>query len=248
MSETNNVFTRPVGHNYLVKEAALIEGRNNNNFKTYINSNATFVPSNRFEDYTGLETITLSNVSIVYESAFVGCAALKTVNLPNATIIKAGAFQSCTNLTTLNLPNVSTIETQAFENCTGLTSLTLPKILVIGSSAFKSCTSLESLTLYSTANVDQTTRGSILASAFTSCTNLRYLTLGYLTPPTIVATVANTFGGTILNNSKYTPTNASSTAWIHVPAGTADTYKSSAAAKGGKWGTNYLKPKITEST
>ena len=158
------------------------------------------------------------------------------------TSVPAAFFQNKTNIVSIYLPNVTIIGENAFNGCTNLRMAVFPKVIDIGNNAFLNCVNLDTVVLFDSGDngtIQPSTRPTIGISAFYGCTNLSTLYLGYTSSPEINATVASTFGNTLLNST------ASTAGKIYVLTSTEVTNYKKAAA--GAWSKNYLNNKLTAS-
>lgn len=102
------------------------------------------IGSQKFTDYTNLETVNFKSVWEVGGYAFSGCKALQDVSLPGAKKIGGSAFRGCESLSTISLPKVENIGIEAFYNCKTLKAIDLPTAYYIANNAFSGCVALES--------------------------------------------------------------------------------------------------------
>ena len=180
-----------------------------------------------FLECGSLTSIAISEgVESIGSNAFCNCNSLTSITIPvSVESIGSNAFYECSKLTRVELSgNLTAINSNTFWECSSLTSITIPAgVTSIGNSAFNGCSSLTSITI--PAGVI-----SIGQSAFNSCSSLTEVTMESKTPPLLGNNVFYNCG-CIKGNTK----------GIHVPAGTADTYKQAAG-----W-SNY-KDNITDGT
>lgn len=193
-----------------------------------ISEGVTSIGGNAFYSCSSLTSITIpASVTSIDTNVFHKCSNLTKVELlGELTAIKSCAFWECSSLKSITIPDsVKSIGNSAFDGCSSLTGITIPEgVTSIGQSAFDSCSSLESITIPASVT-------SIGGSAFYGCSSLATVTMESEVPPT-------------LDNSnvfyKCECTNGS-TKGIHVPVGTADTYKQAT-----NWST--YKNNITDGT
>ena len=158
-------------------------------------------------------------VSTIGDCAFYGCLNISAVTIPNnVTAIGNSAFRYCSSLTSVSIPgSIKTIADWTFADCTNLISISIPNsVTSIGSMAFDNCSSLTSIAIpNSVTSIGNITSG--FTGVFSNCTSLKDVTVSWATP----LSVNNIFNGT----------NTSS-ATLHVPAGTKALYKADPV-----WGT-----------
>ncbi len=168
---------------------------------------ATTLGRDAFNACRGLKSIVLpEGLTVIREQTFLHCDSLQEVTLPDACkTIENYAFSACDQLETVNFGSgLQSIAANAFYNTTGLTHLTFPASLTeIGMRAFYGCTGLTEV--HFPAGVTEIGR-----SSFYGCTGLQNIYMEGVTPPT-------------LSSSAFNRTNDCP---IHVPKGTAETYKS----------------------
>lgn len=193
-----------------------------------ISEGVTSIGNNAFCSCSNLTSITIpASVTSIDTNVFYKCSNLTKVELlGELTAIKSDAFWGCSSLESVTIPNsVESIGNSAFSGCSSLTGITIPeKVTGIGQSAFGDCSSLTSITIPASV-------ASIGGSAFYGCSSLATVTMESEVPPTLGN--SNVF-------YKCECTNGS-TKGIHVPVGTADTYKQAT-----NWST--YKNNITDGT
>ena len=207
-----------------------------------IPNSVTSIDSYAFNDCSSLTSITIPNsVTSIGSYAFDGCSSLTSVTIPNSvTSIGYNAFSNCSSLTSIVvesgntvydsrndcnaiiktatntliggckntiIPNsVTSIGSSAFHGCSGLTSITIPNsVTSIGDYAFAYCTSLTSLTIGSGVT-------SIGDHAFSYCQSLTDV---YCYAENLPSTDSYAFRDSPI-----------SSATLHVPAGSVNSYKS----------------------
>ncbi len=207
-----------------------------------IPNSVTSIDSYAFWECSSLTSITIPNsVTSIGSYAFDGCSSLTSVTIPNSvTSIGYNAFSNCSSLTSIVvesgntvydsrndcnaiiktatntliggckntiIPNsVTSIGSSAFHGCSGLTSITIPNsVTSIGDYAFSYCTSLTSLTIGSGVT-------SIGDHAFSYCQSLTDV---YCYAENLPSTDSYAFRDSPI-----------SSATLHVPAGSVNSYKS----------------------
>lgn len=138
------------------------------------------------------------------QAAFYKCPRLQSVKLPSTiTEMDTRIFEDDSALVSINFPEGMThIPYRTFFNCVSLPSINIPAgLTAIDNQAFCYCASLSSINI--PKNV-----ASIGEWAFFDCNALADITLACTTPPTAGEDTFNSY-----------------TATIHVPAGTADSYR-----------------------
>jgi len=177
-----------------------------------------------FRACSGLTSIEVENGNPSYDSRdncnaiivtpsdmlIVGC---RNTIIPNTvTTIGDYAFSNCRDLTDIIIPNsVTSINNSAFENCSGLTSIAIPNSVTnIDTRAFYNCRGLTSITI-----PNSVTRIGYTAFAF--CSELKDV-YSYITDLAKVNLGQRIFEDFNDNYLKRT---------LHVPAGTAEQYRSS---------------------
>ncbi len=181
----------------------------------------TSAGSSTYPVFTGCASLTqvsiADNVETIPEYLFYNCTSLTDVKIGSSVeSIEERAFMYCTALTEVTIPNsVTSIGEGAFNFCVSLTEVTIPNsVTSIGSYAFCDCRSLTKVIIPNSVT-------SIGERAFVSCTSLSTVFFYIDDPDDQLAD--NTDGnGAFPNNSIST---------LYVPAGTGDTYETSAWIK-----------------
>ena len=148
------------------------------------------------------------NVTSIGDYAFRDCSGLTSVTIPNSvTSIGGYAFQNCTGLTSITIPgSVTDTGYEAFNKCTGLTSVTIQNgVTRIGKGSFSDCKGLTSISIPNSVT-------SIGSWAFSYCQSLTDV---YCYAENVPSTDSDAF--------IYSPI---SSATLHVPAGSVNSYKS----------------------
>lgn len=194
-----------------------------------LNNSASYVASERFQNYSYLETVTLSLCLNVSSYAFRSCSNLTTISLPVCKSIGNSAFTFCYSLRSAYLPMLSSTGGFAFSTCRSLESIDFPSLSELAYGVFKSCSALTTVSI--------PICGLVSGSAFDNCRNLSTITL----PRCSVIKEQFNFRSTILNQitlgssrlctlsstDAFTNTPiASGTGSIYVPSSLVDAYKS----------------------
>lgn len=155
--------------------------------------NSTYILSNAFENFSGLETITLPDFRIsipsiapssaMNSSCFKSCYSLKHVTIPYGVGNMAAGyymFSECGSLKSVSIPyGITEIGTSSFSECTSLRSITIPSsVTSIKDNALYWCSSITELVI-----PDKVTRipyrfinnGYSLKSVIIKGTNLTYI-------------------------------------------------------------------------
>ena len=159
-----------------------------------------------YADFTKVNMQYNHKVTSIGNKAFYDCTKMTTVNLPaRITSIGNSAFEGCISLKSFEIPyNTTSIGSKAFFACTSLESIVIPQnVTEIGANAFDYCTSLKEVTI----GENVTTIGDY---AFDDCNSITSINCKAMNPPYVYGETFNSV-----------PT----TAVLHVPAGTADTYR-----------------------
>ena len=183
-----------------------------------IGSGVTSIGYDAFYVCSSLTSIIVDNGNTVYDSRnncnaiietatntlIAGCK--NTIIPENVTSIGYCGFYGCSSLTSVTIPNsVTSISDNAFRGCSSLTSITIPNsVTSIGNYAFYGCRSLTSITIGSGLT-------SIGESTFSDCRSLTDVFC-------YAENVPNT-GSYVFYNSPI------SSATLHVPAGSMNSYK-----------------------
>ena len=155
------------------------------------------IESNRFRDYSNLESVVIpNNVITVSSFAFYNCDNLRTVVIGNGVEnLGWSAFGSCENLQDLTIGNsVKVIGSSAFSYCNNLTSVVIPNsVTTISDSAFYRCVNLSNVSIgnnvtsigsaaFSLSNISNLVIPdsvvSIGSNVFSRCDNLESVTIG----------------------------------------------------------------------
>ena len=144
-----------------------------------------------------------------------GC--MNTIIPNSVTSIGSLAFSDCIGMTSVTIPdNVTSIGWYAFSDCRGLTSVTIPdNVTNIGDGAFSYCSSMTTVTIGNGVT-------SIGDRAFCGCYDLKDFYCYATNPPSAYWVYSD---GTFYN----TPI---SSATLHVPAGSIDSYKATSPWSG----------------
>lgn len=113
---------------------------------TYRGSSYTEYPNNYTGRVNIPKTVTYNgktyNVTWIDNYTFYKCSGMTSITIPNSvTSIGSSAFERCTGLTSITIPNsVTWIGSKAFSFCTGLSSITIPNnVTKNGIQAFTGC-------------------------------------------------------------------------------------------------------------
>ena len=225
----NTVYDSRDNCNAIIETATniLITGCKN----TAIPNSVTSIGDYAFSGCSSLTSVTIPNsVTSIGKSAFSRCSRLTLVTIPNSvTEIGRNVFQGCSRLTSITIGNsVTSIGDYAFNGCSRLTSVTIPNsVTSIGSNAFYECSRLTSVTIGNSVT-------SIGYYAFCECFGLTSVTIGnsvksigqyafyWCTSLTDVYCYAESVPKT--NSDEFDGVPLSS-ATLHVPAASLDTYK-----------------------
>ena len=177
--------------------------------KISFNQNLKEIGDYAFSSCSSLEDIILpSSLEIIGENAFYGCYSLNRVVM-NEGLKRIGksAFLFCSMLEEINLPSsLESLGEGAFVYCTSLISATLPKnITAIPPYTFSQCSNLKKITLPPDAVI-------IGADALSQCNNIVDIFCPAVTPPHL------TYGYQLHNGIT-----------LHIPQGTASTYRNHSA-------------------
>lgn len=198
----------------------------------------TLFKNNAFKN-SGLTSITFPdsvNELSFNQKAFVDCASLETITFPvgitavgDQSKSKYETFKGASSLTTvINFGDVQTVGNGVFQNCPLLSSIDISGMTYINANSFNGCLNLKSVTLNSgvTGIAKQAFLGTGLKSivlpssiseiaidAFKDCLFLVDVQVNHASPLALTVDV-------------FTGSTDSSSATLHVPAGTTSSYQS----------------------
>lgn len=204
--------------------------------------------------FSGCTTLTAlhipEGVTEIGTSAFYSCSKLSSVNIPDGvtriegatfsycsslvefpwhdgiTYIGSNAFSGCAGIKEFSLPDndkITNIQSSVFQDCTGLTKVEIPeRITSIGQNAFKGCDNVTTIVLPSTlASL------STYSFGMQNYHNLKDVFVNSTTPPSFSGAGFSGYDYQVFGYADFTdPYKHHRDVVLHVPAGTAEAYKS----------------------
>lgn len=204
-----------------------------------------------FSGCTTLTTLHIPDgVTTIGTSAFYSCSKLSTVNIPagvtriegttfsycsslvefpwhdGITYIGSTAFSGCSGIKEFSLPNnaqLTSIQSSVFRGCTGLTKIEIPeRITSIASDAFRDCDNVATIVLPSTLSSLNTYSFGMAYDH-----NLKDVYVNSTTPPSFSGSGFSGYDYQVFGYADFSdPYKHYKDVVLHVPAGTAETYKS----------------------
>ncbi|MBQ9646549.1 MAG: leucine-rich repeat protein [Prevotella sp.] len=193
----------------------------------HIPESVTQIGTNAFNGCSKLASVNIpAGVTRIEGATFMYCTSL--VEFPwhdGITYIGQNAFNGCSGIKEFSLPNndkITSIASSVFQGCTGLTKIEIPeRITSIAGSAFRNCDNVTTIVLPSTLSSLDTYSFGMLQNH-----NLTDVYVGSTTPPSFSGAGFSGYDYQVFGYADFSdPYKHHRNVTLHVPAGTAEAYK-----------------------